>query len=89
VPGDAANGTNDECARYYKAVSGDYCNLIIIKFGISLEDFRFLNSATNENCTNLYADESYCVQAVGDINTYSGRAGYATATSVPVSEFTP
>lgn len=87
-PSDVANGTNTECAKYYKAVSGDYCNLITIKFGISLADFRFLNTAINENCTNLFADESYCVQPVGDINTYSGRAGYASATSVPVSAFT-
>ncbi|KAI8231929.1 LysM domain-containing protein [Colletotrichum sp. SAR 10_86] len=37
-----------------------------MKFGISLTDFVFLNPAINENCTNLYAEESYCVQAVGD-----------------------
>ena len=40
--------------------------MIIIKYGISLEDFLFLNKAVNVNCTNLLADESYCVQPVGD-----------------------
>lgn len=47
VPTDAANGTNHNCARYYHAVLGDYCNLVIIKFGISLADFVFLNPAIN------------------------------------------
>lgn len=78
VPTDIADQTNPYCGRYYKAVLGDFCNLITMKFGISLSDFRFLNPAINENCTNLFAEESYCVQAVGDINTYSGRPGHIT-----------
>ncbi|EOD48364.1 hypothetical protein UCRNP2_4885 [Neofusicoccum parvum UCRNP2] len=80
VPTDVADGTNTDCGQYYQAIPGDYCNLITIKFGISLTDFVFLNPGINENCTNLFAYESYCVEAVGDINTYSGRPGYATAT---------
>ena len=63
---DVAEGTVTNCGRYYEVVTGDYCNLITIKFGISLVDFVFLNPRLNENCTNLFADESYCVQAVGD-----------------------
>jgi hypothetical protein len=46
-PTDIAEGTKDWCGRYYKAVPGDYCNMILVKFGISLEDFTFLNSAIN------------------------------------------
>ncbi len=66
LPTDAAVGSNENCGKWYEAVSGDYCNLISIKFGIPLQDFVFLNPAINENCTNLYAEDSYCVQAVGD-----------------------
>ncbi|RMZ83680.1 hypothetical protein DV738_g1034, partial [Chaetothyriales sp. CBS 135597] len=77
-PTNVASGTNTYCGRYYQAQLGDYCNLLVMKFSISLADFRFLNPAINENCTNLYAEESYCVQAVGDINTYSGKPGYTT-----------
>lgn len=66
VPTDIAQGTNINCGQFYKAGMGDYCNLLLLKFGISLPDFIFLNTAVNENCTNLFADESYCVQAVGD-----------------------
>jgi hypothetical protein len=69
VPTDVAQGTNMNCGQYYRVVKGDYCNLLVIKFGISLSDFVFLNPAINDNCTNLFADESYCVQAVGDSKT--------------------
>ncbi|KAI1776335.1 LysM domain-containing protein [Hypoxylon cercidicola] len=78
IPTNVAEGTNNNCGRYYEAIPGDYCNLVIIKFAISLDDFLFLNSGVNVNCTNLFALESYCVQAVGDINTYSGRPGHVT-----------
>ena len=47
VPTDVAEETNHKCGRYYKAVVGDYCNLIVLKFGISLDVFVFLNQAIN------------------------------------------
>jgi hypothetical protein len=37
-----------------------------------LADFYFLNSELNENCTNLELGVAYCVEAVGNIATYSG-----------------
>ncbi|ETS74812.1 hypothetical protein PFICI_13296 [Pestalotiopsis fici W106-1] len=80
LPTNAASGSNTYCGTWYEAQLGDYCNLIVMKYGISLVDFVFLNSAINENCTNLYAEESYCVRPVGDINTYSGKPGYAAPT---------
>lgn len=85
VPTDLATNTNTRCAMYYKTSLGDYCNMIIIKYGISLDDFLFLNPSVNANCTNLWADTSYCVEAVGDIETYSGMPAYVTATATYVS----
>ncbi|CAI4218948.1 unnamed protein product [Parascedosporium putredinis] len=78
VPDDIAQKTTKHCGRYHKAIVGDFCNQLIMKYSISLDDFRFLNPAINENCTNLFAEESYCVKAAGDINTYSGRPGYVS-----------
>ncbi|KAI0443524.1 hypothetical protein F4803DRAFT_514520 [Xylaria telfairii] len=88
VPTDVAPGVNHNCGRYYQVQPDEYCNLIVLHFGISLQDFRFLNSEINDNCTNLFAYESYCILPVGDINTYPGRLGTTTAppTNVP---FTP
>ncbi len=66
VPTNVAQHVNPSCVQYYTAVEGDYCNLIIMKFAISLADFLFLNKDVNANCTNLLARYSYCVKPVGD-----------------------
>lgn len=47
APTDVADGTNPKCGQYYHVEQGDFCNLIVIKFGISLDDFIFLNPAIN------------------------------------------
>jgi hypothetical protein len=76
VPGDLANGTNSRCAKFYQVQPDEYCNLLILKFSISLVDFRFLNQGINDNCTNLFAFESYCVESLGPINEYPGHPDY-------------
>lgn len=76
VPTNTAEGTNKKYAEYYTVEEGDYCNKIILKFSISLDDFLFLNSGVNKNCTNLFAEESYCVAPVGSIDDYPGSPGY-------------
>lgn len=55
VPTNIAANTSQDCGKYYEAILGDNCNMMVIKFGISLDDFVFLNPAINANCTNLYA----------------------------------
>ena len=47
VPTDIANNTNKKCGMYYDVVPGDYCNLVVLKFSISLADFVFLNPDIN------------------------------------------
>ncbi|KAH7628528.1 hypothetical protein B0T09DRAFT_267188 [Sordaria sp. MPI-SDFR-AT-0083] len=85
---DGSGGAEKPCGRWYSVQQGDYCNLVALKFGITLPDFLFLNPGVNANCTNLFALESYCVVAVGDINTYIGRPGHATITLDPSAPFT-
>ncbi|KAF4473629.1 LysM domain-containing protein [Colletotrichum fructicola Nara gc5] len=48
----------------------------------------FLNTGINSNCTNLFAQESYYIQAVGDINNYPGRPRYVSITINPNKSFT-
>ena len=43
VPTNVASGTTTSCGLWYEAMPGDYCNLIILNFGISLNDFLILN----------------------------------------------
>lgn len=66
VPTNVAQQVNLHCGQYYSTVEGDYCNLLLMKFAISLVDFLFLNKVVNANCTNLLAQYSYCVKPVGD-----------------------
>ena len=66
VPTNVAQHVNPRCGEYYTMVEGDYCNLLVMKFAISLADFLFLNPDVNSNCTNLLAQYSYCVKPVGD-----------------------
>ncbi|KAL4885997.1 hypothetical protein BJY04DRAFT_214189 [Aspergillus karnatakaensis] len=91
VPTDAAEGTAERCAEYYLVQPGDYCNTVLLKYGITLEDFLFLNQGVNGNCTNLFAHERYCVRPVGSIDQYPGHPGYIgpdeSITYVPGTEF--
>jgi hypothetical protein len=41
-----------------------------VKFSITIGDFHFLNPFLNTDCTNLWLNTAYCVQAVGTITTY-------------------
>ncbi|KAI8938745.1 hypothetical protein NX059_004612 [Plenodomus lindquistii] len=88
VPSNTAIGSNKPCGRWYEVEAGDYCNMMTLKFAISLDDFMFLNTGINSNCTNLFAKESYCIQAVGDINNYPGRPGLISVTINPNESFT-
>ncbi|KAL8306251.1 hypothetical protein RB597_003198 [Gaeumannomyces tritici] len=88
IPSKTAVGSDKPCGRWYEVVAGDYCNLVTLKFAISLEDFMFLNTGINSNCTNLFAGESYCIQAAGDINNYPGRPGHVSITIDPNVSFT-
>jgi hypothetical protein len=36
-----------------------------MKYSISLDDFIFLNPMIWENCTNMWANTSYCIAPVG------------------------
>ncbi|KAJ3529969.1 hypothetical protein NM208_g9529 [Fusarium decemcellulare] len=82
VPSNIANGTNENCAQFYSVQIGDYCNQIIMAFSISLQDFLFLNQGINAECTNLFAEESYCVAPVGPINMYPGHPDYVDPVTV-------
>lgn len=82
---EGSGGAERPCGRWYSVQKGEYCNLLAVRFSIALADFLFLNPAVNANCTNLFASESYCIAAVGDINTYSGRPGYGAAVTLDPS----
>lgn len=71
-PTNAPEESNSRCAQWHVIQEGDYCDSVSIHQNIALKDFYFLNPQINANCTNLLLGLAYCVQAVGDISTYSG-----------------
>ncbi|KAF2790994.1 carbohydrate-binding module family 18 protein [Melanomma pulvis-pyrius CBS 109.77] len=72
VPADIAPNTTTNCGLYYETTLGDDCGVITLKYTISLNDFIFLNPMIWENCTNLWANTSYCTAPVGHISDYPG-----------------
>ncbi|KAF3078890.1 hypothetical protein TWF102_003220 [Orbilia oligospora] len=86
IPTSLAPDVNTRCGRYYQVVSGDNCNLVVQRNGISMEDFIFLNPMINSNCTNLWAGYNYCILPVGTITTYSGHPlSIETNTAPPIT----
>lgn len=71
-PTQAASNSTSRCGKWHTVKSGDSCQSIADHNNISLDDFSFLNPGLNSTCGNLLSDVSYCVQAIGDISTYSG-----------------
>ncbi|OQE13794.1 hypothetical protein PENFLA_c043G06933 [Penicillium flavigenum] len=83
VPTNIGTGSNTNCAQWFNVTEADTnCAQISMQFGITLSDFNFLNPEIDANCTNLWLGSSYCVQAVGDISTYSGYGGTTTTSMV-------
>ncbi|KAK6209368.1 hypothetical protein LQW54_006356 [Pestalotiopsis sp. IQ-011] len=79
VPTDAMTESNHHCGKWYSVQTDEYCQLIATKNSITLADFYFLNPEINANCTNLWANASYCIAPVGAITTYDGYYGSSTA----------
>jgi LysM repeat protein len=71
-------GTAENCGRYYDTVKDDYCQMIAMNFTLTFDDLRAMNPQINEECTNLWANASYCVATVQG----------STAIPVPVTSAT-
>ncbi|KAF5486479.1 LysM domain-containing protein [Colletotrichum fructicola] len=65
IPGAATPmpGIVSNCSRFYKVVSGDSCDAIANKAGITVANFRKWNTQINSGCTNLWLDALVCTNA--------------------------
>ncbi|KAI2743107.1 hypothetical protein DTO013E5_268 [Penicillium roqueforti] len=84
LPTDAVASSNTDCGHWYQVQDGDTCESVCDKFSISQYNFNFLNpqAALNatSSCGSLWKGNSYCVQAVGNINTYTSYISNTTRT---------
>ncbi|KAK5996644.1 LysM domain-containing protein [Cladobotryum mycophilum] len=84
VPTNTQGGSTTYCGQWYTIRQDDSCASISLAFSITLDDFYFLNAGVDKKtCNNLWLGYSYCVKAVGDIETYPGHT-----VSVPSTSFT-
>ncbi|OBT52520.1 hypothetical protein VE04_06298 [Pseudogymnoascus sp. 24MN13] len=87
VPTNAVGTTNVDCGYWYTIIANDTCGSIEAAFGITNATFYFLNPQIAPDCGNLWLGNSYCVEAVGNVATYSGystvAASLANYTSLP------
>ncbi|KAJ4297054.1 hypothetical protein N0V88_003971 [Collariella sp. IMI 366227] len=58
----AMPGIVKNCDGFYKVVSGDGCESITQKNGITMTQFQSRNTEINADCTNLWFDYSVCVR---------------------------
>jgi hypothetical protein len=56
-------GIVSKCSRFYQVASGDGCDSIAQKSGITVANFRSWNTYINAACTNLWADALVCTKA--------------------------
>ncbi|GLA29971.1 hypothetical protein M752DRAFT_334546 [Aspergillus phoenicis ATCC 13157] len=82
VPDNAVTTSNTDCGYWYTIQDGDNCDSVSAMFSIPKNDFYFLNPQLGNSCASLWLGSSYCVQAVGSIQTYTGYPS-SSSTSLP------
>ncbi|KAI3067253.1 hypothetical protein CBS147339_8519 [Penicillium roqueforti] len=77
------SGTTASCGLFYNVVSGDTCNSVALRFGITFDELQNLNTFLWNNCTNLWLDNSICVAPVTTASTSTnGACGPANGNTV-------
>ncbi|GIJ85588.1 hypothetical protein Asppvi_004447 [Aspergillus pseudoviridinutans] len=78
-------GTVANCGLYYDTVTGDDCNMIAMKFSITFNQLRLMNPQINTDCTNLWANTSYCVALVSGTTVTTTASSSVSPTPTPSS----
>ncbi|KAL4938545.1 hypothetical protein BDV06DRAFT_225910 [Aspergillus oleicola] len=87
------SGIAENCDQFYQVSSGDSCDAIVARYGISIEQFRSWNSGINGDCTNLWLDYYVCVHVPDATTTTTTTTSVATEPAPtedpPISAPTP
>lgn len=84
MPGIAAN-----CNRFYKIASGDICDTIVSKAGITLAQLRAWNTEINASCSNLWLDYYICTGVTGSTPITTTTTTQPPVTPTPTPTNTP
>jgi hypothetical protein len=63
-PQPTSTGTTANCGLYYSVIAGDVCQMICLRYGITFDTFRAMNTQILPDCSNLWVAYSYCVYNV-------------------------
>lgn len=58
-------GATDNCNRYHKIQSGDTCDAVASKNGITVAQLKSWNTEINDSCSNLWLDYYVCTLVPG------------------------
>ncbi|EDO02976.1 hypothetical protein SS1G_05453 [Sclerotinia sclerotiorum 1980 UF-70] len=89
VPTPLAPGTTDYCAQYHLTEKGEYCNLLVVKFSIALEDFLFLNPHVNAKNPSLQVNSTDCAPEAGQRYCMAQWNGASFAQTKTIATSTP
>ncbi|KAE8148761.1 hypothetical protein BDV25DRAFT_12010 [Aspergillus avenaceus] len=64
-------GVPSNCDKFHLVASGDQCDTIEAKYGITDAQFRAWNPSIDSNCSNLWLDYYVCVHVPGATTTSS------------------
>ncbi|KAL5360967.1 hypothetical protein BJX96DRAFT_175789 [Aspergillus floccosus] len=80
-------GIADNCDGFYKISSGDLCDTIAQRHGITVAQLRSWNSEIDAGCSNLWLGYYICVHVAGTPTTSSTTV--TTTTSAGITGLTP
>ncbi len=82
--GPTFEGTDCKCNKFYTVVSGDDCQSVATKFGITTSEFFQYNPAVDSNCANnFWIGNSYCVGVSGASTCPATTTATTTTTMAP------
>ncbi|KAK2013714.1 hypothetical protein LZ32DRAFT_675836 [Colletotrichum eremochloae] len=76
----------NNCDAFYFVVTGDNCESIASKHGITVEQFRTWNPSVGATCTGIWANAYACVSVIGHTPSQppTTTAGNGIATPTPI-----
>ncbi|KAL9599870.1 MAG: hypothetical protein Q9219_003564 [cf. Caloplaca sp. 3 TL-2023] len=81
-PTPTQSGIISSCTKYYKAVSGDTCQVISDKYGtFTVSQFISWNPAVKSDCSQLFLNYYYCVGVPGTPTSRSATTSTSKTTS--------
>lgn len=85
TPSPIQTGMVGNCNKFHKVVSGDGCQPIATKYGVSLANFYAWNPAVGSDCRTLIIDYHVCVGIIGGapVTSTTTKPGNGISTPTP------